>query len=655
MLTAVPAEGGPMPTLGRIKLSDGAKAVRAKFSGLALSKLRKPEAVPFTTALSWIENNDVAPTNFELAQLIAGLAKSGTDEAQFVQVLDSISEKWSCFKSRWLTNLRKVCEAELQAENDSNHRAARQTNVSNQDGFVDLVKYGLGRLKEENSLFAPEIFRHGTELVRLVSVPEEEETHLDILNQKTFNYMLNKQAPFLREAGENNFVSDAAPKVVAETIYCDPQLPVPYLSAIAHVPTFDKDGKLIQDAGYCRRSGLYLDIPSNLKLPRVSEKPTEAEAHAALAKLLNVIGDFPFDGNERAANITNPSASVANAVALLLTPFARPMIDGPVPAHLLTKPKRGTGATLLAEVLQLILDGSTEVRPPLTNNEDERRKALFSALQGQKATLLYDNITADIDSPVIASLLTSTKWTDRVLGRTGERKIANNSVVIFTGNNPKFSDELQRRLSLIRLDARMAKPDMREDFAIDDLKAYVLEKRGELIAACLTIVAYWVSSGAKELSGKPLASFERWYRVLGGMLEAVGISSFQRNRDEIARLAAADDDDPMQRLVQAWYDAASRKNGGARLSGMYTSGDENEEYGLINLAFAEGLDLPVKRDRDLDGSFSYNAVSFGKFLSGGVDQFFSVVDGNGTEFEVKLANGSRDRHGVPWSLEFDCG
>ncbi|NDW53657.1 hypothetical protein [Aliiroseovarius sp. PrR006] len=650
MLDYSPASSGLAPTLGRIKLSDGAKAVRGNFSGAQLEQLRKVHSQMFTSALRWIENKEVAPTNFELAQILTGLVKANTDEAQFAQVLDCIAEKWTCFKSRWLNNLRKVCEAELQAETDAKHRNERAKNVTNQDGYVDLVKYGLTQLKAANSMYSPDIFRHGTELVRLIYVPEEAETHLEILNQKSFNYVLNKQAPYLKEAGENNIISDAAPKVVAETIFSDPLLPVPYLSAMIHVPTFDKEGNLAQNAGYNRGSNLFLDIPPGLKIPNVPSKPTKKQAIEALNKLLYLLSDFPFDGNNRTVNLTTPSPSLANTLALLLTPFCRPLIDGPVPAHLLTKPKRGTGATLLAEVIQIILDGTTEIRPPLTTNEDERRKALFSALQTQKATLLYDNITADIDSPVVASLLTSTKWTDRVLGRSGERTIANNSIAIFTGNNPKFSDELQRRLSLIRIDAKMAKPDQRDGFEIDDLKGYVLEHRGELIAACLTIIAYWRSVGSPELEGKPLASFENWYRTMGGILHSVGVINFQKNRDEISRLAASDDDDPLHQFIQAWYLSANRENSSARLMNMYTTGDGNEEFSLISMVMAEGVVLPVKRDRDADGVLAYNSVSFGKYLGGGVDQYFAIRDAADREIEIKLVNGERDRNGVPWSL-----
>jgi len=50
--------------------------------------------------------------------------------------------------------------------------------------------------------------------------------------------------------------------------------------------------------------------------------------------------DFPFADE----------ASRANALALLLLPYVRPLIVGPTPLHLITAPTQGTGKDLLAQL-----------------------------------------------------------------------------------------------------------------------------------------------------------------------------------------------------------------------------------------------------------------------------------------------------------------
>jgi len=65
-------------------------------------------------------------------------------------------------------------------------------------------------------------------------------------------------------------------------------------------------------------------------------------------KLLDsLLGDFPFADQ----------ASRANALALLLLPFVRPLIDGPTPLHLIEAAKPGTGKGLLADVVHAIATG----------------------------------------------------------------------------------------------------------------------------------------------------------------------------------------------------------------------------------------------------------------------------------------------------------
>ena len=91
-------------------------------------------------------------------------------------------------------------------------------------------------------------------------------------------------------------------------------------------PGYDRPTRLV----YCPAPGLII--------PPVPDAPTGAQVEAALAVVDDLIGEFPFADD----------ASRANTLALLLTPVLRPAIEGQVPLALIDKPKRGTGASLIA-------------------------------------------------------------------------------------------------------------------------------------------------------------------------------------------------------------------------------------------------------------------------------------------------------------------
>ena len=59
-----------------------------------------------------------------------------------------------------------------------------------------------------------------------------------------------------------------------------------------------------------------------------------------------------------------------------------------------------------------------------------------------------------------------------------------------TGNNLAFRGDLAVRALLCRLDAKVEQPE--RHFRIDDLKAYIIEHRRELVTTALTILRAYV-------------------------------------------------------------------------------------------------------------------------------------------------------------------
>jgi len=224
------------------------------------------------------------------------------------------------------------------------------------------------------------------------------------------------------------------------------------------------------------------------------------------------------------------------------------MIDGPTPLHLISKPKAGTGAGLLADVLSHPGAGWPN-KITLPNDEGERRRTLFSLLRSARGAVHLDNVT-NLEGAVLASLLTEVFMEDRVVGSSSIARVPNRVLWLASGNNPQLSDELARRTVRIHMDAGTEHPDLRTDFAIPDLREWAQSLRGILVWCALTLIRAWVRTG-RPPGRKTLGGFESWARTLGGVLEAAGITGFLEGL-ESSRTTGDVQTQAIKAFVYAW-------------------------------------------------------------------------------------------------------
>lgn len=659
---------GPAPV--RLDLGRLGKRAREISEGLTEADRRailEAKAADAETLSDWCLKRAAPPqTDRPVFVIIAQAVRAGLGEAAMVGLLEGIHSKWKRYKLSWLSAAREVVVSILGAEKRAKQREGRETNMVGQDDFDDLFRYGFERLKVANSA-KPTLFRHGTELASVRSVPEIDLVQVVVEDEKGFRSQLSFQAPYFEPKGENDVRNVSAPPDVADSLYRYPDLPLPYLAGVVRIPTFGEDKKLAQTPGYNTGSMVYYEPPKRVTIPDVPLAPTAEDVGEAKELLVTeLLADFPFDGLARsdierqALGIMHEGrrvgrtrgqapASLLNAIGAMLTPFARPMIGDVCPATLVTKPAPATGASLLVQCMNMIVSGRSEAGAPMPRSEDERRKLLFSALKDNAPFIFFDNVTGEVDSGVLASLLTTGIFKDRELGRSITKALPVNSALIFTGNNPTFTKELQRRLSLVRLDAKTAHPGERGGWRHDDLLAWVSAHRGKLIWACLVLIQHWIAKGCPNPTSAPeIASYGAWRRVIGGILEAADPrwTTFQANRGEIGELAGAGDEDGINELVQAWWDS-SREPRGVPLEDAFVkeSKDRADRPGLLNLTKAGEIELPdVKKASPEPGD--YKADSFGRFLGRYKGRFFELDDGR----EVELRGGKSGNRGVPWSL-----
>ena len=133
--------------------------------------------------------------------------------------------------------------------------------------------------------------------------------------------------------------------------------------------------------------------------------------------------------------------------------------------------------------------------------------------------------------------------------------LRNHTTWLVTGNNIRLRADLPRRCYWIRLDAKMSRPYERAGFQHDDLKSWVREHRGEILAALLTMARAWYVAGCPppQKVPAPMGSFEQWTRTVGGVLEYAGAEGFLGNQQTLYDLA--DEETPQwETFLQTWHE-----------------------------------------------------------------------------------------------------
>lgn len=317
---------------------------------------------------------------------------------------------------------------------------------------------------------------------------------------------------------------------------------LPPLEGIQRVPMFSRAGELADLPGYNGCALVWLDLPPELNIPPIPERPTEQHLARAREVLLDPLHDFPFADR----------SSRAHAVAASLAPFGRKLIHGPVPIFAVTSPSIGTGKSLLTTAVAWATTGMDPGSLTWTEDEDEFRKRITSILREGSAFAVLDNVPGKVDSATLASILTAEWWKDRLLSTNSTLLLRNETIWMFSANNPELSAELARRAVLIRLDAQTAKPWLRSGFRHDNLKAFLAATRPMLVWSAIVAWRAWLQAGRPLYTTRRMGSFESWGEVTGGVLQVLGLPGFLENYDQLWSKAEGELA-PWEAFVAHWW------------------------------------------------------------------------------------------------------
>lgn len=361
--------------------------------------------------------------------------------------------------------------------------------------------------------------------------------------------ILGRVANFFRRERRGTDTVDIPTDVsreICKAIIADPS-PLPELKGVTCVPIIHEDSSLYQTQGYDKKSGMYYASEGEKDIS-VPEQPTADDVKRAIEYIKAPFSKFDFQA----------AADWVNYLALLLTLVVRALINGNVPFFVIDSPVQGSGKSILTYCANIIATNGQEgpMTMPERGGDEEIRKRLTALLINNPLLCMIDNVIGRVDWAPLASILTTGKWTDRLLQTSRTVTLTVKTVFLCTGVNVDIGGDMARRSVYIRLDPQVDKPWNRTfDF---DPEQMVRERRPDLLEALFILVRNWFNLGKPKWSGTPFGSFDEWASIVGGIIQAAGIEGFLENRNA-ADIAANQEAAELAAFYEAWFAAYKQR------------------------------------------------------------------------------------------------
>jgi len=314
----------------------------------------------------------------------------------------------------------------------------------------------------------------------------------------------------------------------------------PYLQAVVETPVLKPDGSVLDTPGYDVDTGI-LFLPAR-EYPLVPKRPTPEDVSHSREVLEAVFEDFPF-----AAPV-----HLSCALASVMTLSSRYAFHGPSPLFGVDGSTAGSGKGLLTDVACMIGTGRKAGVAIAGNNEELRKSITAHAIAGSR-TVLLDNVIGDLGGAALCAALTTTTWSDRILGGNTTYNGPLLPVWFATGNNMTLGPDMHRRVCHIRLEPTEERPEERTDFACRDLRLWVEEYQPTLLVAALTVLRGYFAAGRPDMGLTPWGSYEGWSAVVRSAMVWAGWQDPGDAREALRDIACVSDTAEI-RLVRGWHE-----------------------------------------------------------------------------------------------------
>lgn len=319
---------------------------------------------------------------------------------------------------------------------------------------------------------------------------------------------INNQLAFIRGVGDEArqvmMRSDIARQLANAPESCSN---IRELRGVLTIPTMRPDGTIISQRGYDEATQ-YAYIPTGVRVD-VPDEPNDHDIATARKIIMTPFLEYQFKHGD---------SSMANASGTMITPALRLFDIGHRKAVKFGANQPGSGKSYIASGCSTVYDG--KMHPPPESNA-EMKKSITGILSEPGSVIYFDNVRGRAAYTSFEALLTSDRWSSRLLGSSRTVDLVNDRLWMMTSNNMRPSPDLARRLLCIDI---VTDPDpTKRSFTIRDLDQWFKDHREEYLGAVLTLVRAWIQRGRPMPDDGESDSFSRWRRMIRGILEVAGI------------------------------------------------------------------------------------------------------------------------------------
>ncbi len=357
---------------------------------------------------------------------------------------------------------------------------------------------------------APHVFaRNGV----LCEVAKNERTFISDLEPARIIDLMSRHAKWVRH-DEKGVVVQAPPEPVARILHARRMhSKVRVLEAVTSSPVFLADGSILQERGYNAQARVFLEPSVTVD---VLDEPTREDARNAIRMFRKLLCDFKFAGKG------DFSSWLAGVLSSLVKPATG---NAPGPLICVSASSPGAGKSLLTGIASRIIDGKPpEIRPYNPKDPGEWGKRVTAFVRAGTPISVFDNVNGPFGDETIDRLITSSTWSDRVLGASDAPPVAIVTTWWATGNNIEPQGDTVRRVLVVRIEVDDERPQERTGFAVKNILAHTLEHRSELLSAALTILRAYHVAGRPAQELPAWGSFEAWSDLVRGALVWCGLS-----------------------------------------------------------------------------------------------------------------------------------
>ena len=252
-----------------------------------------------------------------------------------------------------------------------------------------------------------------------------------------------------------------------------------------------------------------------------------------------------------------------NAIAGLLTPFLRGLFSNfnvRTPVTIYEANRERAGKDYLAGLSGILYEGHAMEESPISNNEirsggsnEELRKKIMSAMMAGRKRLHFSNNKGHLNNAVFESVTTSTKHSDRILGKNQIFTFDNEIDFSLSGNlGMTMTPDLANRSIFVKLFLDIEDANSRK-FQNPNLHKWVLDNRNIVLSALYCLVRNWIKNKCPK-GDIPFASYPEWAEVCGGIMECAKLGNPCVRNEVMMGVAVDSETADMKTLFELCYE-----------------------------------------------------------------------------------------------------